>query len=229
VLGIKSPWNWVTCEYPFTSLDSYDEVLPLVVPAYLVWLAQQEFRLPESNSYVEAVLYSLVEWIKSLDGQAEHLQGSTRLLSADQGQGCRHKIVVQRFVDLLGKMLQDGYVGIGLNIARGMVVDGDKVFLPKNEINRTLRQLKLPTIDRDVVTLALKEEAILHGEEDVDGIPVWSLDPAWWKKTNELWLDQRKTTSLAKLNGVPHDPRQAWFRESVRRYNEAGATDADAE
>jgi hypothetical protein len=194
VLGIEGGWNCVTCEYPCTSLEGHDEVLPLVVPAYLAWLAGQKFRLPESNSYAESVLLSLVDWIKSVGGQADHLKNSSMFLSPDQPEGCRHRVVVQHFVDLLCRMLAEGYVRISLNIALGMVVDGDKVFLPKQEINRALAKRKLPPIATELVTRALEEEQILLGEEYIDGLSVWSLDPGWWKRTYETWIKTKNRT-----------------------------------
>jgi hypothetical protein len=197
VLGIESGWNWVTCEDPLTSLDKYGEVLPLIVPAYLVWLAQQGFHLPESDSYAKSVLCSLGDWVKSLHGNADHLENSTTFLSPDQPEGCRDKVVAQRFVELLCRMLEDGYLGIGVNIALGMVVAGDNVFLPKKEIYRALAKRKLPPFDSAVVTRALYHEQVLLGEEYVDGIPVWSLDPVWWKKTYEPWT-KRKTSKFRR-------------------------------
>jgi hypothetical protein len=188
VFGIEAGWNWVICDYAFTSLDQYGEVLPLIVPAFLVWLAQQEFRLPQSCSHAESILISLGEWVKSLGGKADHLQRSTSFLSPDQPEGCRHKVVAQRFVGLLCRMLADSYVKIGPNITSGMVVGEHKVLLPKREIYRALGKRKLPFFDSGVVIRALYEDGILLGEEDVDGIPVWSLDPAWWKETHEQWI-----------------------------------------
>jgi hypothetical protein len=184
----------VLCQNLFTLPERYGEVLPLIVPLYLVWLAKQEFRLPESNSYAESVLFSLVDWIKSLGGQADHLKSLPRLLFPDQPQGCRHKVVAQRFADLLCRMVVDGYIRIGSNIALGMVVDRGKVLLPKQEINCALAKRKLPPIATDLVTRALDEEKILLGEEGIDGIAVWSLDPAWWKKTYEPWLKSKHST-----------------------------------
>jgi len=193
VLGIEVGWNWVMCDCA-SSLYENDDVLPLIVPAYLVWLAQREFRLPESSSHAESVLFSLVDWFKSLGGQADYLKNSPKLLYPDQPEGRRHKVVVQRFVDLLFRMLADGYVRIGLNIALGMVVDGNKVFLPKQEIIRALAKRSLPPIATGVVTRALHEEQILLGEECIDGISVWSLDPAWWKGTYEPWVKRKNST-----------------------------------
>jgi hypothetical protein len=55
-------------------------------------------------------------------------------------------------------MVHDGYLGTGVSIARGMVVAGDKVLLPKKEINRALARRRWASFDVGVVTQALHEE-----------------------------------------------------------------------
>jgi hypothetical protein len=84
-------------------------------------------------------------------------------------------------------MVHDGYLRIGVSIARGMVVAGHKVLLPKKEINRALARRRWASIDVGVVSQALHEAQFFRGEEVIDDIPVWSLDPAWWNNVTATY------------------------------------------
>jgi hypothetical protein len=183
-----------------------------VLPSFLQYVAQQQFRLPakygqiDGVSFAHVILVMLSQWYAANGGDYKVVMNALKVSNFDGGAR-RRKRTVEAFTDLLCRFFDDGeldleragFITSGKAIRGLIVFPGDqgslgKVFIPKLVVNKLLATHNAPTLVTTAISKTLTAEGVAE-DHVYAGLSGWLIDEAAWNK----WLHQWREWHRHKL------------------------------